>query len=61
MSQAPAVAGTGTRLIVPWMGTLEDALVAGLALRLRLPARTLNDRDLSAFPRLELWAPDASS
>jgi predicted nucleic acid-binding protein len=40
-----------------WMGTLEDALVATLALRLRVPAWTLNDRHLSAFPRLELWAP----
>jgi len=40
-----------------WKGSLEDALVAAVALRLRLPAWTLNYRDLGAFPRLELWAP----
>lgn len=40
-----------------WRGTLEDALVASMAIRLRLPAWTLNYRDLGAFPRLELWAP----
>lgn len=40
-----------------WRGTLEDALVASVAIRLRLPAWTLNYRDLGAFPRLELWAP----
>lgn len=43
-----------------WKGTMEDALVAALALRLRLPAWTVNYRDLSAFPRLELWTPGAS-
>ncbi len=40
-----------------WRGTLEDALVASVAIRLRLPVWTLNYRDLGAFPRLELWAP----
>lgn len=40
-----------------WMGTLEDALVAAAAVRLRLPAWTLNYRDFSAFRRLELWGP----
>ena len=40
-----------------WKGSLEDALVAACAIRRRLPAWTLNYRDLGAFPRLELWAP----
>ncbi|HEV2283541.1 MAG TPA: type II toxin-antitoxin system VapC family toxin [bacterium] len=40
-----------------WKGSLEDALVAAVAIRLRLPAWTLNYRDLGAFPRLQLWAP----
>jgi predicted nucleic acid-binding protein len=40
-----------------WQGSLEDALVAALAIRLRLPAWTLNYRDLGAFPRLQLWTP----
>jgi predicted nucleic acid-binding protein len=38
-----------------WTGTLEDALVAALGARLRLPVWTLNYRDFSAFRRLELW------
>ncbi len=40
-----------------WKGSREDVLVAAVAIRLRLPAWTLNYRDLGAFPRLELWAP----
>lgn len=41
-----------------WGGTLEDALVAVTALRLRLPVWTLNYRDFAAFPRLRFWTPD---
>lgn len=41
-----------------WHGSLEDALVAITAVRLDLPAWTLNYRDLSAFPRLQLWTPE---
>jgi predicted nucleic acid-binding protein len=40
-----------------WRGSLEDALVAVVAIRLDAPAWTLNYRDLSAFPRLQLWNP----
>jgi predicted nucleic acid-binding protein len=40
-----------------WTGTLEDAVVALEALRLRMPVWTLNYRDLSAFPRLTFWNP----
>jgi predicted nucleic acid-binding protein len=40
-----------------WAGTLEDATVAVTALQLRIPVWTLNHRDFSAFPRIELWAP----
>ncbi len=40
-----------------WMGTLEDALVAVVAIRLRLPVWTHNYRDFSAFRRIDLWAP----
>lgn len=47
------VTALGTR----WNGSLEDALVAAVAIRLRLPAWTLNYRDLAAFPRLALWSP----
>jgi predicted nucleic acid-binding protein len=50
---AALVLGLGVR----WNGSLEDALVAALAIRLNLPAWTLNYRDLAAFPRLSLWAP----
>jgi predicted nucleic acid-binding protein len=38
-----------------WQGTLEDALVALIALQLHVPLWTLNYRDLSAFPRLSFW------
>ena len=44
-----------------WRGTLEDALVAALAVRLRLPVWTLNYRDFSAFRRLGLWTPTPDS
>jgi predicted nucleic acid-binding protein len=40
-----------------WAGTLEDAVVAVTALRLRLPVWTLNFRDLSALPELGFWNP----
>jgi predicted nucleic acid-binding protein len=40
-----------------WTGTLEDAIVALTALRVRSPVWTLNYRDLSAFPRLTFWNP----
>ncbi len=40
-----------------WKGTLEDALVALLALRLDVPVWTMNYRDLSAFPNLHFWTP----
>lgn len=44
-----------------WRGTLEDALVAALATRLRSPVWTLNYRDFSAFRRIELWTPTRDS
>ena len=40
-----------------WGGTLEDAGVALLALRLGAPVWTLNYRDLGAFPALRFWTP----
>jgi len=40
-----------------WNGSLEDALVALLALRLDVPVWTMNYRDLSAFRNLRFWAP----
>ncbi len=40
-----------------WEGTLEDASVAFLALRLGAPVWTLNYRDLGAFPTLRFWTP----
>jgi len=40
-----------------WAGTLEDALVAVLASRLRLPVWTLNYRDFGTFRWLRLWTP----
>jgi predicted nucleic acid-binding protein len=47
------VTGLGPR----WRGSLEDALVAALAIRFDLPVWTLNYRDLGAFPRLRVWNP----
>lgn len=41
-----------------WQGTLEDALVAVTGLRLDCAVWTMNFRDLSAFRRLQFWAPD---
>lgn len=46
-----------TQAMRRWWGTLEDAVVALTALRLRIPVWTLNYRDLSAFPRLLFWRP----
>jgi predicted nucleic acid-binding protein len=46
-----------TNSLQGWTGTLEDAVVALTALRLRAPVWTLNYRDLSAFPRLIFWNP----
>ncbi|KGQ21918.1 type II toxin-antitoxin system VapC family toxin [Thermus filiformis] len=39
-----------------WKGTLEDASVALLALRLGAPVWTLNYRDLGVFKELSFWA-----
>lgn len=39
-----------------WKGTLEDASVALLALRLRSMVWTLNYRDLGVFKELSFWA-----
>ena len=51
----------GARLLLArlpgWEGTLEDASVALLALRLKAPVWTLNYRDLGAFPALRFWTP----
>lgn len=52
---AAAVTLTGARR--NWAGTLEDAVVAVTALRLRIPVWTLNYRDLGAFPALRFWNP----
>ncbi len=38
-----------------WHGTLKDASVALLALRLRAAVWTLNYWDLEAFPALRFW------
>jgi predicted nucleic acid-binding protein len=40
-----------------WNGTLEDAIVANVALRLKLPLWTMNYRDLAAFREIEFWNP----
>jgi predicted nucleic acid-binding protein len=40
-----------------WAGSLEDALVAVVGLRLGTPVWTLNFRDLAAFGSLRFWAP----
>lgn len=42
---------------VDWNGTLEDAIVANLAVKLRVPLWTMNYRDLAAFNQLEFWNP----
>lgn len=44
-----------------WTGTVEDALIAAVGARLRLPVWTLNYRDFSALRRLELWTPPPGS
>jgi predicted nucleic acid-binding protein len=41
-----------------WQGSLEDGTVAMTALRYRCPVWTLNYRDFSIFPSVELWNPD---
>jgi predicted nucleic acid-binding protein len=51
-----AVSGVVNRLS-NWRGTLEDALVAIVATRERIPVWTLNYRDLAAFPNLRFWTP----
>jgi predicted nucleic acid-binding protein len=40
-----------------WAGSLEDALVAVVGLRLGAPVWTLNFRDLAAFGSLRFWTP----
>jgi predicted nucleic acid-binding protein len=40
-----------------WPGSLEDALVAVVALQLDVPVWTFNYRDLAAFPNLRFWTP----
>jgi predicted nucleic acid-binding protein len=40
-----------------WNGTLEDAIVANVALRLKVPLWTMNYRDLAAFREIEFWNP----
>jgi predicted nucleic acid-binding protein len=40
-----------------WGGSLEDALVALLGLKMEVPVWTLNYRDLAAFPNLQFWTP----
>jgi predicted nucleic acid-binding protein len=40
-----------------WAGSLEDAVVAVTALRLRSPVWTLNVRDLGVLPALHFWNP----
>jgi hypothetical protein len=40
-----------------WGGSLEDALVALVALDRRAPVWTFNYRDLGAFPNLSFWTP----
>ena len=42
---------------VDWNGTLEDAIVANLAMQLKVPLWTMNYRDLAAFNQLEFWNP----
>lgn len=43
-----------------WAGTLEDALVASVGLRLGIPVWTLSYRDLAAFRNLAFWTPASS-
>ena len=40
-----------------WTGSLEDALVAMVALRTDTPVWTVNYRDLAAFPNFRFWTP----
>jgi predicted nucleic acid-binding protein len=40
-----------------WNGTLEDATVAVLSLRIGCPVWTLDYRDLGIFPKLRFWNP----
>ena len=46
--------------LATWRGSLEDATVAALALKLEVPVWTLNDRDFSLFARLNFWSPASS-
>ena len=43
--------------IKAWNGTLEDAMVAKMALTYRIPVWTMNYRDFAAIPKLEFWNP----
>jgi hypothetical protein len=52
---AAVLAGLAT-----WNGTLEDALVALMGLRMDVPVWTMNYRDLAAFPNLHFWTPATS-
>jgi predicted nucleic acid-binding protein len=40
-----------------WNGTLEDTIVANVALHLKAPLWTMNYRDLAAFETIEFWNP----
>jgi predicted nucleic acid-binding protein len=40
-----------------WEGSLEDALVASMAIARELPVWTLNYRDFAAFSKLTFWTP----
>lgn len=55
--EIPAIEDTITLLISTpeWQGTLQDASVIILALQLKLPVWTLDYRDFSRFPKVELW------
>jgi predicted nucleic acid-binding protein len=40
-----------------WRGTLEDALVASMAVEIGVPLWTMNYRDFGTFPKLTFWTP----
>ena len=44
-----------------WRGTLEDALIASVPVRVRLSVWTLNYRDFNTFRRIELRTPAPQS
>ena len=43
--------------IKKWNGTLEDAMVAQMALLYQIPVWTMNYRDFAAIAKLEFWNP----